>query len=132
MANSDPLADLLTRIRNAGLARLNKIEAPASRLKIAVAEILKKEGYVSEVEVVEDGIERSVEITLKYTADKRLAINRLGRISRPGRRVYARCQDIPRVKNGLGTCVVSTSQGVMTDKEARRRGIGGELVCEVW
>ena len=132
MSMTDPVADMLTRIRNAGLGRLEKVEVPASKLKRRLAEILAEEGYIKSQRVVEGGHQGLIEIELKYDNDKNLAIHRLARISRPGRRVYARCDEIPRIKNGLGVCVVSTSQGVMTDREARRRRVGGELVCEIW
>ena len=132
MAMTDPLADMLTRIRNAGLARLDKVEMPASKLKTKIAEILRDEGYIAGYRVTEDGKQGRLEIELKYDGKRRMVINELARMSRPGRRVYAKCDEIPRIRNGLGVCIVSTSQGVMTDKEARRRRVGGELLCRIW
>ena len=132
MAMTDPLADMLTRIRNAGLARLDKVEMPASKLKTKVAQIMQDEGYINGFRVIDDGKQGLLEIELKYDSKRRMVINELGRLSRPGRRVYAKCDEIPRIRNGLGVCIVSTSQGVMTDKEARRRRVGGELLCQIW
>jgi small subunit ribosomal protein S8 len=132
MAMTDPLADMLSRIRNAGLARLDKIEVPSSKLKKRIAEILEAEGYIGGHRLSDDGNQGKIELELRYQNDKSLTIRHLARVSRPGRRVYAKCDEIPKVKNGLGICIVSTSHGVMTDREARRRRVGGELVCEVW
>ena len=132
--NSDPIADLLARLRNAALARHELTRVPASRLKKAVAELLKSEGYVADVRSDELGPKKSptLTITLKYGRDRRCAFLGMRRVSRPGRRVYIGHESIPRVLSGLGVSILSTSQGVMTDKEARRRKIGGELICEVW
>jgi small subunit ribosomal protein S8 len=132
MSMSDPLADMLARIRNAGLARLEKVDLPSSKLKVRMAEILEAEGYIKAHRVVGDGIEAKLEVDLRYDGEKRLAIRNVSRVSKPGRRVYARCDEIPKVKNGLGICIVSTSKGLMTDREARRLRVGGELVCEIW
>lgn len=132
MSMTDPLADMLTRIRNAGLARLEKVQVPSSKLKRRVAEILSEEGFIANQREVEDDHQGLIELELRYDTDKSLVIRNIERISKPGRRVYAKCDAIPKIKNGLGVCIVSTSQGVMTDKEARRRGVGGELVCQVW
>jgi small subunit ribosomal protein S8 len=130
---SDPIADMLARIRNAIGSRHERTLVPASRLKRRVAEILKEEGYVSDVrdETNEKG-HAKIEIVLKYGRDHRSAIDGLKRISRPGRRVYVSKDSIPHVYQGLGVSILSTSSGVMTDREARRRGVGGELLCEVW
>jgi small subunit ribosomal protein S8 len=132
--NSDPIADLLARLRNAALARHESARVPASRLKKAVAELLKNEGYVADVRSEESGPQKAptLTITLKYGRDRKCAFLGLKRVSRPGRRVYIGHDAIPRVLSGLGVSILSTSQGVMTDKEARRRKIGGELICEVW
>lgn len=132
MSMTDPLADMLTRIRNAGLARLDKVEVPASNLKTEVAKILEKEGYIKGSRVVEDGRQGILEVDLRYSTDRQLVIHTMSRISRPGRRVYAKHEDIPKVRNGLGVCIVSTSHGVMTDREARERRVGGELLVGVW
>ena len=131
---SDPIADLLTRIRNAALARHERTRLPASKLKKAVAELLKAEGYVADVSVEKWGPTQkdALTITLKYGNDRRAAFHGLRKVSRPGRRVYVGYQEIPRVLSGLGVSILSTSHGVMTDKEARRRKVGGEVLCEVW
>lgn len=131
---TDPISDLLARIRNAALARHEVTRVPASKLKKAVAEIMKQEGYIADVREEEWGSSkhRSLTITLKYGGDRRAAFAGLKRVSRPGRRVYVGHDRIPRVLSGLGTAILSTSHGVMSDKEARRRKVGGELLCEVW
>lgn len=131
---TDPIADLLTRIRNAGLARHDRTELPASRMKHAVAEILKNEGFIADVRPSEsegDG-PKKLTIVLKYGRDKAHAIDGIRRISRPGRRVYVRHDRIPRVFSGLGICILSTSHGIMSDRQAREAKVGGELLCEVW
>lgn len=133
MLTSDPIADLLARVRNAALARKEFTRVPASKLKHSIAEILKAEGYVADVREEEWGPKKfkAITIVLKY-ADRKCAFQGLRRVSRPGRRVYVRHDQIPRVLSGLGVSILSTSQGLMTDKEARRRKVGGELLCEVW
>lgn len=131
---TDPIADMLTRIRNAGLARHDRTEMPASRMKTAVAEILKAEGFIADVREGEgegDG-PKKLTIVLKYGRDRASAIDGVRRVSRPGRRVYVRHDRIPRVFSGLGISILSTSRGLMSDKEARRQKVGGELLCEVW
>jgi small subunit ribosomal protein S8 len=131
---TDPIADMLTRIRNAGLARHDRTEVPASRLKEAVALILKSEGFITDVRPSEgegDGTKK-LTIVLKYGRDRQSAIDGVRRVSRPGRRVYVRHDRIPRVLSGLGISILSTSRGLMSDREARRQKIGGELICEVW
>lgn len=132
MSMTDPLADMLTRIRNAGLARLEKVQVPSSHLKRRVAEILEQEGYIKGHRVVEDEHQGVIELELRYGNDRKFVINHMSRMSKPGRRMYAKCDEIPKIKNGLGVCIVSTSKGVVTDAEARKRRIGGELICEVW
>ena len=129
---TDPIADMLTRIRNAGLARHDRTELPASRLKAAVAQILKSEGFISDVRPSEGDGEKKLTIVLKYGRDRQSAIDGVRRVSRPGRRVYVRHDRIPRVLSGLGISILSTSRGLMSDREARRQKIGGELICEVW
>ena len=127
---TDPVSDMLTRIRNAALARHERTLVPASQLKKHIAEILKAEGYIADVRQEEDP--RSLTIVLKYGRDRTSAIDGIKRISRPGRRVYVRHDHIPRVLSGMGVAILSTSRGVMSDKEARRQKVGGELLCEVW
>lgn len=129
---TDPIADMLTRIRNAGLARHDRTELPASRLKEAVAHILKLEGFIADVRPSEGEGAKKLTIVLKYGRDRQSAIDGVRRVSRPGRRVYVRHDRIPRVLSGLGISILSTSRGLMSDREARRQKIGGELICEVW
>jgi small subunit ribosomal protein S8 len=131
---TDPIADMLTRIRNAALARHDRTEMPASRLKAAVAEILKAEGFIADVRESETDGEgpQKLTVVLKYGRDRQSAIDGIRRVSRPGRRVYVRHDRIPRVFSGLGISILSTSRGLMSDREARRQKIGGELICEVW
>jgi small subunit ribosomal protein S8 len=131
---SDPIADMLTRIRNANSAMHDTVSMPASKLKLALAEILKREGYISSCELRTSAVKKDnvLEIALKYTHDRKRAIEGLKRVSTPGLRVYARADSLPRVLGGLGVAVVSTSQGLLTDKEARERQVGGEVLCYVW
>ena len=128
---TDPVSDMLTRIRNAALARHERTLIPASQLKKHIAEILKSEGFIADVRTNEDD-PRQLTIVLKYGRDRTSAIDGIRRISRPGRRVYVRHDHIPRVLSGMGVAILSTSRGVMSDKEARRQKVGGELLCEVW
>ncbi len=132
MSMSDPLADMLTRIRNALMARFGSVEVPGSKLKESVAEILKREGYIRDYHVRRDGVKSIIVIDLKYDADSNAVITGIERVSKPGRRVYVRHDRIPRVMSGLGIAVVSTSKGVMTDREARRQKVGGEVLCNIW
>ncbi len=131
---TDPIADMLTRIRNAALARHDRIELPKSKLKFAVAKILKDEGYIADVQdaVQEAEPDKRITIVLKYGRDRQSAIDGIRRVSRPGRRVYVRHDRIPRVLSGLGISILSTSRGLLSDREARRLKLGGELLCEVW
>ena len=129
---TDPIADMLTRIRNAGLARHDRTEVPASHLKEALAHILKSEGFIADVRPSEGDGPKKLTIVLKYGRDRQSAIDGVRRVSRPGRRVYVRHDRIPRVLSGLGISILSTSRGLMSDREARRQKIGGELICEVW
>ena len=133
MAMSDPVADMLTRIRNANTAKHDTVDVPASKMKLAIANILLDEGYIAKYDLVEDGAFKTIHITLKYGADKNeKVISGLKRISKPGLRVYANTEDIPKVLGGLGTAIISTNKGVVTDKEARKLGVGGEVLCFVW
>jgi small subunit ribosomal protein S8 len=132
---SDPIADMLTRIRNAALARHDRTEIPASKLKFAVAQILKSEGYIADVQQSApeaDAKDRKITIVLKYGRDRQSAIDGVRRVSRPGRRVYVQHDRIPRVLSGLGISILSTSRGLVSDRDARRLKLGGELLCEVW
>jgi small subunit ribosomal protein S8 len=130
---SDPIADMLTRIRNANTAKHDTVDVPASKMKIAIADILFNEGYITKYDIVEDGNFKTIRITLKYGADKNeKVISGLKRISKPGLRVYANSEELPRVLGGLGTAIISTNQGVITDKEARKLKIGGEVLCFIW
>lgn len=132
MVMTDPIADFLTRIRNANLVYHEKVEAPASKMKRAIAEILKQEGYIREYEYIDDGKQGILRIYLKYGPNKERVITGIKRISRPGRRVYARKDQIPRVLGGLGVAILSTSKGIVTDKQARKLGVGGEVICYIW
>ena len=133
MTMSDPIADMLTRIRNANTAKHDTVDVPASKMKLAIANILLDEGYIAKYDLVEDGHFQTIHISLKYGADKNeKVITGLKRISKPGLRVYANTEDIPRVLGGLGTAIISTNKGVVTDKEARKLGVGGEVLCFVW
>ncbi|KKB34881.1 30S ribosomal protein S8 [Bacillus thermotolerans] len=132
MVMTDPIADLLTRIRNANMVRHEKLEVPASNIKKEIAEILKREGFVRDVEYIEDNKQGVIRIFLKYGANNERVITGLKRISKPGLRVYAKADEMPRVLNGLGVALVSTSAGVLTDKEARAKQVGGEVLAYVW
>ena len=133
MQITDSIADLLTRIRNANTAKHDTVDVPASKMKLAIAEILFNEGYIAKYDVIEDGNFKTIRITLKYGADKNeKVITGLKRISKPGLRVYANKEDLPRVLGGLGTAIISTNHGVVTDKEARKLNVGGEVLCFVW
>lgn len=132
MTMSDPIADMLTRIRNANMVRHEKLEVPASNMKKEIAEILKREGFVRDVEYVEDSKQGIIRIFLKYGQNNERVITGLKRISKPGLRVYAKTTEVPKVLNGLGIALVSTSNGVLTDKEARAKQVGGEVVAYVW
>jgi len=131
MVVNDPIADMLTRIRNAQIAGHDTVTIPASNMKKSIAKILLNEGFVKNIEYINDGLQGGIRVTLKYV-DKRPVIVGLRRISRPGLRVYARCSEIPKVLGGLGIALVSTPKGVMTDKEARRQAVGGEVLAYVW
>jgi small subunit ribosomal protein S8 len=132
MQISDVIADMFTRIRNAGSAKHATVDIPASNVKSAIADILLEEGYVKNIEKIDDGKQGVIRVTLKYTANKKMAISCIKRISKPGLRVYASKDELPRVLNGLGIAIISTSKGIMTDKNARKLGLGGEVMAMVW
>ena len=133
MTMSDPIADMLTRIRNANTAKHDTVDVPSSKMKMAIAEILLEEGYIKKVDVIEDGSFKSIHMTLKYGADKNeKIISGLKRISKPGLRVYANKEELPKVLGGLGIAVISTNQGVVTDKKARELQVGGEVLAFIW
>ena len=129
---TDPIADMLTRIRNAGAARHATVEIPASSMKKAIAQILLDEGYIKAFEVIENGTQGTIKVTLKYSANKEKAISGLRRVSTPGLRVYAGADELPRVLKGLGIAIISTSKGIMTDKKARELHVGGEVLAFIW
>jgi len=133
MSMSDPIADMLTRIRNANTAKHDTVDIPASKMKMAIADILLKEGYVKSVDIIEDGAFKTIKITLKYGADKNeKVLSGLKRISKPGLRIYADTDNLPKVLGGMGTAIISTNKGVLTDKEARKANVGGEVLAFVW
>ena len=133
MAMTDPIADMLTRIRNANTAKHDTVDVPASKMKLAIADILVKEGFIKGYEVIEDGIFKTIKITLKYGKDKtEKIITGLKRISKPGLRVYAGKDELPRVLGGFGIAIISTNKGIVTDKEARKLQVGGEVLAFVW
>ena len=132
MQISDVIADMLTRIRNASDAKHETVDVPASNVKKAIADILANEGYIKGWQLIEDGKQGIIRITLKYTVGKQKAIRGLRRVSKPGLRIYSSCEDMPKVMNGLGIAIVSTSKGIMTDKAARAANIGGEVLAFVW
>ena len=133
MTMSDPIADMLTRIRNANTAKHDTVDIPSSKMKVAIADILVNEGYIEKYDIVEEGIFKTIRITLKYGADKNeKIITGLKRISKPGLRIYAGKDELPRVLGGLGVAIISTNQGVITDKEARKLHVGGEVLAFVW
>ena len=132
MSMTDPIADMLARIRNANVVRRHQVDIPGSQLKRSIANILREEGFIENVQWIEDGVRRTLRLTLKYGGERQRVITGLRRISRPGRRVYAGRTEVPRVLGGLGVAILSTSRGVMTDKRARREQVGGEVLCYIW
>ncbi len=132
MQITDPIADMLTRIRNANSSKHESVTVPASNMKKAIAQILLEEGYIKGYQVTEDGKQGMIEIALKYGANKEKAISGLKRVSKPGLRVYASKEDLPRVYRGLGIAIISTSKGIMTDREARKQNVGGEVLAFIW
>lgn len=132
MKTTDPIADMLTRVRNASQAKHPSVDVPFSKMKLALAKIMEQEGYISGHDIREEGLAKFVRLQLKYDNERQPVVNGLRRVSRPGLRVYAGIDDIPRVLGGMGTVVISTNRGVMTGREARRRRLGGELLAEIW
>lgn len=132
MCMTDPLADMLTRIRNAGMVKFETVEMPLSKVKTGVAAILKKEGFISDYQVLDTDTQGVLRIDMKYDQNNERIITNLKRVSKPGRRIYVKHDQIPKVMSGLGIAIISTSKGIFTDKEARAMKIGGELLCEVW
>ena len=132
MVVTDPIADMLTRIRNANQMRYQEVSVPASNLKCELAKILKNEGFIEDYKVVKEDVQGTINLTLKYGQNKERVITGLKRISKPGLRVYAKSTEIPKVLNGLGIAIISTSRGVMTDKEARKQNLGGEVLAYIW
>ena len=132
MTTSDPVADMLTRVRNALKARHQKVDVPASKLKMEIARILKEEGFIVNYKLAEDGTQKTIRIYLKYTPANQPAIAKIERVSRPGCRVYVGSKEIPRVLGGLGVNILTTPRGVMTGRDARKENLGGELLCQVW
>lgn len=129
---TDPIADMLTRIRNAYKARFEKVEMPASNMKMSILQALKNEGYVKGYKLLTEGHKAQLQVSLKYDARKQPAISELRRLSKPGRRVYVNKDEIPQIKSGLGLAILSTSKGIITDRQARKEGVGGELICSCW
>ncbi len=132
MTMTDPVADMLTRIRNANVAGHEFVEIPASKIKKNIAEILTKEGYIKGFEVIEDGVQGAIKVQMKYGEGKSRVITGIKRISKPGLKVYVKADEVPKVLGGLGIAIISTSSGLITDKEARKLGVGGEVICYVW
>ena len=132
MSMSDPLADMLTRIRNAGMVRYETVDVPMSNLKVGVAKVLRAEGYIKDYQIIEDSKQGILRIELKYGPHDEIVISGLRRVSKPGLRQYVKADDIPKVMSGLGISKLSTSKGIITDREARRLRIGGEILCEAW
>ncbi len=132
MNTTDPIADMLTRVRNANSAKHKTVDVPSSKIKLAIADILCKEGYIKSFEEISDEVQGTIRITLKYDEKGKRVIDGIKRISKPGLRVYASKEELPKVLNGLGIAIVSTSKGIMTDKEARKIGLGGEVLAYVW
>ena len=132
LTTNDPIADMLTRIRNANTAKHDTVDVPASKMKKAIAQILLDEGYIKSFQLIEDGKQGIIRIVLKYGENKTSVISGLRRVSKPGLRIYTNCEDMPKVMKGLGIAIVSTSKGVMTDKQARKENVGGEVLAFVW
>lgn len=132
MSMSDPLADFLTRIRNAGMVRHESVDVPMSNLKVGVVKVLRAEGYINDYQIIEDNKQGTLRIALKYGPNNERVISGIRRISKPGLRKYVKADDIPKVLSGLGISILSTSKGIITDREARRLCVGGEILCEAW
>ena len=132
MTMTDPIADMLTRIRNANSVGHETVDIPASKMKKAIAEILVDEGYIKDFETVDEGVQGTIRVTMKYGANKEKVISGIKKISKPGLKVYAKASEVPKVLDGLGIAIVSTSKGIVSDKKARELGVGGEVICYVW
>ncbi len=132
MSMTDPIADMLTRIRNANMAKQQKVDIPSSNLKVSIANVLRSEGFIKNYKVIADQKQGILRVYLKYIDEKDSVINEIKRVSKPGGRRYAKSDEIPRVKNGLGVAILSTSKGILADKAAREAGVGGEIICTVW
>lgn len=132
MALTDPIADMLTRIRNAGKAKFNSVDIPGSKMKMELAKVMKREGYIRNHKFIKDDKQGILRVYLKYTSEQTHVIQQLTRISKPSRRVYVRAQDVEPVQNGLGVAILSTSKGILTDKQARKENVGGEIVCNIF
>ncbi|MBT0654468.1 30S ribosomal protein S8 [Geomobilimonas luticola] len=132
MSMTDPIADMLTRIRNAGMAKLQKVDIPSSNLKVSLANVLRSEGFIKNYKVIADQKQGVLRVYLKYIDEKDSVINEIKRVSKPGGRRYVKGDEIPSIKNGMGIAILSTSKGILTDKAAREAGVGGELICTVW
>lgn len=132
MTMTDPIADMLTRIRNANTAGHPTVEIPASKMKISILQILKDEGYIRDFDIIEDEKQNLIKVDMKYGASKERVISNIKKISKPGLKVYAKADQVPKVLGGLGIAIISTSKGIISDKEARKLGVGGEVICYVW
>ncbi len=132
MSMTDPIADMLTRIRNANMAKQQKVDIPSSNLKVSIANVLRTEGFIKNYKVIADQKQGILRVYLKYIDEKDSVINEIKRVSKPGGRRYAKSDEIPRVKNGLGVAILSTSKGILADKAAREAGVGGEIICTIW
>ena len=132
MSMTDPIADMLTRIRNANMVKHQKVDIPSSTMKVSIASVLKQEGYIKNYKVISDNLQGVLRVYLKYIDDKDGVINEIKRISNPGGRVYVKADEVPMVKSGLGVVILSTSKGIITDSAARKAGLGGEVICTVW
>ena len=132
MSMSDPLADMLTRIRNGVMAQFETVEIPLSKIKVGVAKVLKEEGYINDYQVLDEGVQGTLKIDLKYGPNQEKVITGIRRVSKPGLRQYKKADRIPKVMSGLGVAILTTSRGIITDREARKQNVGGEVLCEVW
>jgi small subunit ribosomal protein S8 len=132
MSMSDPLADMITRIRNAGMVNFRTVDMPLSTLKVGVAKVLKDEGFIEDFQILKDTVQGTMRINLKYGANGEKVVTGLSRVSKPGKRIYVKADKIPKVMSGLGIAVLSTSKGIITDRQARQFGVGGEVLCNVW
>jgi len=129
---TDPIADMLTRIKNAGKAKFEKVDIPSSKMKVSIAKILKDEGYIKNYTMIEDDKQGILQVFLKYGPDRKFVLEEFKRVSKPSRRMYVNKDNIPEVRNGIGLAILSTSKGIITDREARKQGVGGEVICSFW